>query len=177
MSALGFLNYSPTLGRYSLGAARATLCHSLLDCMPCRLASQPYLQELAHFSRLPLSLGMRDQLDMVYIETARYADTKPPRFDLHALAPIEVTSMSRAFLYGLPMEERPTLFESIRKARGKASWREINTATKRPFQLLDSKGFCLSATAAKTCSASWVRRWSPRMALCWRSIAAGLLGT
>ena len=37
LTALGFLNYSPTLGQYSLGAGLATLCHSLLAGMPLQL--------------------------------------------------------------------------------------------------------------------------------------------
>ena len=96
---------------YSLGAGLATLCHTLLAGMPYRLAAQPYLQELADFSRLPVSLAMRDQLDMVYIETARHAGTKPPRFDLGARIPVDLTAMGRAYLYGLPANERSTLFE------------------------------------------------------------------
>jgi DNA-binding IclR family transcriptional regulator len=144
LTALGFLTYSPSLGQYSLGAGLATLCHTLLAGMPYRLASQPYLQELADFSRLPVSLAMRDQLDMVYIETARHAGTKPPRFDLGARIPVDLTAMGRAYLYGLPANERSTLFESIRKARGDARWRTIKNSLKRAFQMLDRKGYCLS---------------------------------
>ena len=112
--------------------------------MPYRLAAQPYLQELADFSRLPVSLAMRDQLDMVYIETARHAGTKPPRFDLGARIPVDLTAMGRAYLYGLPANERSTLFESIRRARGDARWRTIKNSLKRAFQMLDRKGYCLS---------------------------------
>lgn len=144
LTALGFLTYSPSLGKYSLGAGLATLCHSLLSGMPYRLASLPHLQELADFSRLPVSLAMRDQLDMVYIETARHAGTKPPRFDLGSRLPIDLTALGRAYLYALPAGERTTLLDSIRMACGEARWKSVNAALKRSFQMLDRKGYCLS---------------------------------
>jgi DNA-binding IclR family transcriptional regulator len=144
LTALGFLAYAPSLGEYSLGGGLASLCHSLLSGMPYRLVALPSLQELADYSKLPVSLAMRDQLDMVYIETARHAGTKPPRFDLGSRIPIGSTAMGRAYLYGLPANERRTLFESIRLACGESRWKSISTSLKLSFSMLDRKGFCLS---------------------------------
>jgi DNA-binding IclR family transcriptional regulator len=144
LAALGFLTYAPGLGRYSLGAGLATLCHALLSGMPCRVAALPHLRQLAETTKLPISLGMRDQLDMVYIETARHAGAKPHRFDLGTRMPIDVTSMGRAYLYGLPENERKTLLDAIRKECGEARWRKIRQGLKHAFQMLDKKGFCAS---------------------------------
>jgi len=144
LAALGFLTYAPGLGRYSLGAGLATLCHALLSGMPCRVSALPHMRELAETTKLPVSLGMRDQLDMVYIETARHAGAKPHRFDLGARMPIDVTSMGRAYLYGLPQNERKTLLDAMRKERGESQWRKIRQGLKRSFEMLDKKGYCAS---------------------------------
>ena len=58
--------------------------------------------------------------------------------------PIDVTSMGRAYLYGLPENERKTLLDAIRKECGEARWRKIRQGLKQAFQMLDKKGFCVS---------------------------------
>lgn len=144
LTSLGYLSYVPRLGRYSLGPGVLTLCHALLAGMPNRIAARPILQDLANFSRLPVSLGMRDQLDMLYIETARHAASRPARFDLGARIPIEVTSMGRAYLYGLPENDRKALLDAIRLRAGKSRWQTLRVALDRAFDSVAKRGFCLS---------------------------------
>src|ERR1044072_1997251 len=71
LTALGYLAYVPRLGRYTLGAAIASLCHSLLSVMPYRIAAQPFLRQVAETTRLPVSLGARGNLPMIKIHPAR----------------------------------------------------------------------------------------------------------
>jgi DNA-binding IclR family transcriptional regulator len=145
LTALGYLSYLPRLGHYTLGAAVVGLCHSLLAGMPYRIAARPILQDLADFSRLPVSLGARDQLDMLYIETARHAGARPARFDLGSRLPIEVTAMGRAYLFGLPERERDILLDRIRRRYGRNGWRDVQTGIERALNSLAARGFCLSA--------------------------------
>lgn len=144
LTSLGYLSYMPRLGRYSLGPGVLALSHALLAGMPNRIAARPVLQELADFSRLPVSLGVRDQLDMLYIETARQAASPPARFDLGARIPIEVTAMGRAYLFGLPESDRKALLEAIRLRAGRNRWQTLRVALDRAFDSLAKRGFCLS---------------------------------
>ena len=61
LTALGYLAYVPRLGRYTLGAAIASLCHSLLFGVPHRHGG-PALPagDSGDGTRLPVSLGARD---------------------------------------------------------------------------------------------------------------------
>jgi DNA-binding IclR family transcriptional regulator len=144
LTSLGYLSYVPRLGRYSLGPGVLALCHALLAGMPNRIAARPILQDLADFSRLPVSLGMREQLDMLYIETARHALASPARFDLGARIPVEFTSMGRACLYGLPETDRKALLDVIRLRVGKSRWPALRAALDRSFESITKRGFCLS---------------------------------
>lgn len=144
LTVLGYLAYVPRLARYALGPAVVALCHSLLAGMTSRIVARPVLQELANFARLPVSLGARDQADMVYIETARHAQGHPARFDLGSRLPIETTAMGRAYLYALPADEREALLESLRAKRGAGEWRRIRAGLDRAFDMIAAKGFCLS---------------------------------
>lgn len=144
LTGLGYLAYVPKLGRYTLGAAIASLCHSLLAGMPHRIAAQPFLRQLARATRLPASLGARDQLHMINIETVRHDDAPPARFDLGARLPLATTAMGRAYLYGLPEAERAVLLDRLRHEL-KRDWARVREALERAFAMLDQRGFCVSA--------------------------------
>lgn len=144
LTALGYLSYVPRLGRYQLGGGVVALCHSLLAGMPHRLAARPLLQDIADFARLPASLGMPDQNEMLTIETARHAGLRPPRFDLGARLPIETTSMGRAYLFALPADERTLLLRRLRLKWTKAEWQTIDAGIDKAFTSLAERGFCVS---------------------------------
>jgi DNA-binding IclR family transcriptional regulator len=142
--ALGYLAYVPKLGSYTLGAAIASLCHSLLAGMPNRIAAQPFLREVAQATGLPASLGARDQLRMINIETVRRDNAPPARFDLGAQIPLATTAMGRAYLYALPEAERNLLMERIRHDVGR-QWPSVRAGVHRSFDMLQKRGFCVSA--------------------------------
>lgn len=143
LTALGYLAYVPRLGRYTLGAAIASLCHSLLSGMPYRIAARPYLREVAQATGLPVSLGARDQLHMINIETVRHDNAPPARFDLGARIPLATTAMGRAYLFSLPESERRGVLERIRQEAGR-DWRALRSNIDHAFDMLDRKGFCVS---------------------------------
>ncbi|WP_428667034.1 IclR family transcriptional regulator [Reyranella sp.] len=149
LTALGYLAYVPRLGRYTLGAAIASLCHSLLSGMPYRITARPYLREVAQATRLPVSIGARDQLHMINIDTVRHDNAPPARFDLGARIPLATTAMGRAYLFALPESERASLLDRIRQDAGR-DWRSLRSSIDRAFDMLDRKGFCVSAGEWRT---------------------------
>lgn len=144
LTALGYLAFVPRTGRYELGAGVVALCHSLLAGMPHRIAARPILQQLADHSRVPASLGMRDQMEMLTIETARHPHMRPARFDLGSRLPIATTSMGRAYLYGLPQEEREALLSRLRRLTGETQWAELQPRIEAAFESIAKRGFCVS---------------------------------
>jgi DNA-binding IclR family transcriptional regulator len=144
LTSLGYLSFVPDTGCYELGSGVVALCHSLLAGMPHRMAARPFLQELADYCHLPCSLGMRDQLEMVMIETVRHAGSRPARFDLGSRLPILTTSMGKAYLYALPVTERETLLSRLRAKVSVMQWQEAVSRLDASFEDLDKYGFCTS---------------------------------
>ncbi len=144
LAALGYIAYVPRTGRYQLGAGVVALCHSLLSGMSHRIAARPVLQEIADFSKLPASLGMRDQLEMLTIETMRHPHMRPARFDLGSRLPIETTSMGRAYLYGLPTDERKILLLKLRRQWRRDDWASVLARIEAAFDSIARRGFCVS---------------------------------
>jgi DNA-binding IclR family transcriptional regulator len=144
LTALGYLQFVARTGRYQLGAGVVALCHSLLVGMPHRIVARPVLQDLADSSRLLASLGMRDQVEMLTIETARHPHMRPARFDLGSRLPIETTSMGRAYLFGLLVDERETLLRRMRLQHSRDEWRSIRARIDAAFESIAKRGFCIS---------------------------------
>lgn len=144
LTALGYLAYIPRLGRYTLGPAIASLCHSLMTGMPYRIHARPTLERLAERFRLPVSLGARDQLDMINIETVRHSDAPYARFDLGARIPIDCTAMGRAYLYGLPEGERGQVISAILKDASAKKKAQVQKGLDAAFNSLAKQGYCTS---------------------------------
>ena len=132
--ALGYLSIVPRTGHYQLGAGIVALCHSLLAGMPHRIAARPVLQEIADFSRLPASVGMRDQLVMLTIETAHHPQMRPARFDLGSRLPIETSAMGRAYLFALAEDEREAMLRRIRLQWPRSEWRGVRARIDTAFE-------------------------------------------
>ena len=135
LAALGYLSIVPRTGHYQLGAGIVALCHSLLAGMPHRIAARPVLQEIADFSRLPASVGMRDQLVMLTIETAHHPQMRPARFDLGSRLPIETSSMGRAYLFALSEDEREAMLHRIRLQWPRGEWRGVRARIDTAFEV------------------------------------------
>lgn len=141
--ALGYLSFQPGSGRYQLGAGVVSLCHSLLAGFPHRIAARPVLQEIADIYRIPASLGMRDQLVMLTIETARHPHMRPARFDLGSRLPIEISAMGRAFLYALPADEREALLRRLSFLWEAPRWDAVRAKIEASFDSIAKRGFCI----------------------------------
>jgi DNA-binding IclR family transcriptional regulator len=144
LAALGYLSIVPRTGHFQLGAGIVALYHSLLAGMPQRVATRLVLQEIADFTRLPVSVGARDQLNMLMIETAHHPQMQPARFDLGSRLPIETSAMGRACLFAMAEDEREALLQRIRLQWPSSEWSGVRARIDDAFESIAKCGFCLS---------------------------------
>src|SRR5690606_6688007 len=100
-------------GKYELGSAVLSLAHPLLANLSVRQIARLPMKELADYSRGWVSLGMRERLNMVYIETARSQGTRSVKPDIGQTFPMVVSAMGRAYLAALPTREREALINQL----------------------------------------------------------------
>lgn len=143
---LGYLDHSEALGKYSLGTGVLSLGYSMLSNLDIRQLAKPFMQELAEYSRASVSLGVRDRLSMVYIETLRSSSPIAVQRSIGARLPIATTSMGRAYLAALPESERNFLMDQIR-LRDEENWPRIKAGIEQGFIEYAERGFCLSIGA------------------------------
>lgn len=143
LTRLGYLSFSPVLGKYQLGPASLALGHMASFAMRIRGIAEPHLQQFADHVGLSAGLGMRNGLDMVLIVSCHSADAITLRHDVGARIPMAVTSMGRAFLATLPAEERDYLMNRLAR-RYRARWPRLETRISKAIEELGENGFCSS---------------------------------
>lgn len=144
LTKLGYLDFSADLGKYQLGAGVLALGYSLLSGMDIRKLARPGMQELAEYSQCNVALGIRDRLNMVYVESCRGSAAVALRRDVGSRIPLANTSMGRALMCGLPQGERDFLMDHIR-LRNEEQWPAIKAGLEQSFKDYQDYGFCLSA--------------------------------
>ena len=144
LTELGYLGYSKSMEKYSLGTAVLSLGHTFLGNMELRQIARPMMQELADHAHASVAFGARDRLEMVYVENCRSSVTSfTLHLDVGSHIPITTTAMGRAYLCGLPDLEREHLLEQARKSSA-GDWPAVKAGIEEAMREYQDKGFCLS---------------------------------
>jgi DNA-binding IclR family transcriptional regulator len=143
LTKLGYLTYSPRLGKYQLGTPTLALGYAVLSNMGIRQLARPLMQELADHAGASVALGSRDRLSLIYVEYCRSNAAVTLRLDLGSRVPIATTSMGRALLAALPENERRHLMEFIAE-REPERWPRIRAGIERGLADYARRGFTLS---------------------------------
>ena len=144
LTTLGYLNYSESQGKYQLGAGVLALGYRMLSTMDLRKLARPLMEELAEYAQASVSLGARDRLSMVYVESCRSSANVTLRLDVGARIPMATTAMGKALLCVLPEAERNYLLDRVRQ-RDEANWPQVKAGVEQGFKDYQERGFCMSA--------------------------------
>ena len=112
---LGYLRTEPRSNRYQLGSAVLSLSYPLLASMVVRQVARPAMHKFADAIQGSVSLGMRDRLRIVYLETARARTVYSTRMAEVGLShPLVASAIGRAYLCACTPEERERLLNETR---------------------------------------------------------------
>ncbi|MCP3720089.1 MULTISPECIES: IclR family transcriptional regulator [unclassified Paraburkholderia] len=114
LTLLGYLNRSEKYQRYRLGAGVLTLGYPMLAAMQIRQIARPYMEKLARETRCSVNLGMRDRLNVVYVDTCRPGRDNNAQPDIGSTRPLLATSIGRALLIGEGAKEREAVLNRLR---------------------------------------------------------------
>lgn len=146
LSTLGYLEYLADLGRYRIGIAVVGLGHSFLAGMSVHEIARPMMRRMAALAGkgAMVSLGGRDELSMIYIAAVRSSGVVSLQLDVGSRISLARSSMGRAYLAGLPAEDRSPLLARIREHVGERDWPKIEDGILRSIEEVRSRGFCLN---------------------------------
>ena len=142
LAELGFLTYLEPIGKYELAPAVLSLGYAVLSRREIHAMARPLMQELARDCDVDVSLGVRDGMDIVVVESARgrYSGGLTNSV-VGRRIPIALTTMGWAYVQALSAAEQSEIFEAIRAAYPEKAER-IEARMIEAFQEIHEKGFC-----------------------------------
>lgn len=143
LRSLGYLTLDESTGVYQLGSSVLSLGYSFLANLDIRARARPLMQEMANDVDAAISLGTRDRLTMLYLETCRGNGALTLRLDAGSRIPMAETAMGRAFLAALPEDEREYLLEHIERKHPDA-YRKHKASIEQAVEDIATMGFTFS---------------------------------
>jgi DNA-binding IclR family transcriptional regulator len=142
LTKLGYLRHNMRLGKYQLGSAVLSIGYPLLASMSIRQIARPFMKELADYVNGSVNMGVRDRLNMVYVEACRSGNlTTLP--DIGTSVPIAQSVMGRAFLYACTPPEREAVMNHM-KVKEPEMLRKYQPAISKSLEDVRGKGYCVS---------------------------------
>lgn len=143
LTKLGYLRHNMRLGKYQLGSAVLSIGYPLLASMSVRQVARPLMKELADYCHGSVSMGIRDRLNMVYVESSRNGNALTMLPDIGTAVPIAQAAIGRAFLAACTPAEREAVLNQI-KVKEPELHRKFRTAIDKSLEDIRAKGFCAS---------------------------------
>jgi DNA-binding IclR family transcriptional regulator len=129
LTKLGYLRHNMRLGKYQLGSAVLSIGYPLLASMNVRQVARPLMKELADYCNGSVSMGVRDRLNMVYVESCRSGNGITTLPDIGTAVPISQSVIGRAFLAACTPPEREAV---------------LNQMKVKSLEDIRARGFCAS---------------------------------
>ncbi|UDM49612.1 IclR family transcriptional regulator [Cupriavidus sp. MP-37] len=140
---LGYLRANRMNGKYQLGSAVLSIGYPLLASLNIRQVARPFMQALADAVSGSVALGMRDRLNVMYIESSRGAAPLPNPADVGLSFPIASTAMGRALLAAYTPGDRAALINELR-VKLPEQWARYQPAIEANLRAFQAHGFCSS---------------------------------
>lgn len=120
LTALGYLRLDESVGKYALDAGVLSLGFALLSGADTLELARPHMRAFAREVGAAVSLGCRDGLDMIYLETIRSETALTLGLASGSRLSMLTSSMGRAYLAVQPPDARAALIAELGKAAGEA---------------------------------------------------------
>jgi DNA-binding IclR family transcriptional regulator len=138
---LGYLSSNAQYGKFQLAPAVVSLGYPLLAALKVRQLVRPAIREFAAITGGSVSLGVRDRLNMIYIETSRGTSVFSSNLsDIGMSHPIIASAIGRAYLAASSTTDRKKLSNQIRlktpqlwERHGRAALKSIEAFAKQGF--------------------------------------------
>jgi len=143
LTKLGYLRHNMRLGKYQLGSAVLSIGYPLLASISIRQIARPFMKELADYCNGSVSMGVRDRLNMVYVESCRSGNGLTTLPDIGTAVPIGASVIGRAFLAACTPPEREATLNHM-KVKEPEALRKYQASIAKSLEDIRGRGYCAS---------------------------------
>ena len=117
--------------------------YPLLASMSVRQVARQHMKELADQTHGSVSMGIRDRLNIVYVESSRSGNGITTLPDIGTSVPIAQSVIGRAFLAACTPPEREAVLNQM-KVKEPEAYRKYLTSVNKALEDIRARGFCAS---------------------------------
>ncbi len=144
LSQLGYLKADHISSKYRLGPAVLAIGYPLLATLTMRQVARPAMKALADYAGGSVSMGVRDRLNIVYVETSRSNSMFSRQLsDIGLSQPIAATAIGRAYLAACAPDDRNAILNEIR-VNTPEIWKQHEEKLRQSQGDYERLGFCMS---------------------------------
>ena len=143
LTKLGYLRHNMRLGKYQLGSAVLSIGYPLLASMSVRQVARPMMKDLAEYCSGAVSMGIRDRMNMVYVESSRSGNAIATLPDIGTAVPIAQSVIGRAFIASCTPPEREAVHNQM-KVKEPEMHRRFRPQIDKAMEDIRTRGFCVS---------------------------------
>jgi DNA-binding IclR family transcriptional regulator len=144
LSHLGYLKADHVSSKYRLGPAVLGIGYPLLQSMAMRQIARPAMKALADYAGGAVSMGVRDRLNIVYVETSRSNSVMAQQLsDIGRSLPMAATAIGRAYLAACTPQDRAAIINEIRVYTPDV-WERHKDKVQQSLSDYERHGFCMS---------------------------------
>lgn len=142
LTAMGYLAATEHYGKYQLGSAVLSLGNPLLAQFTMRRQARPLMMELAEAVGGTVSIGIRDRLTIVYIESVRVHSKRIYPIEVGTNHSLAGTAVGRAYLMSCRPPQREALINQL-QVKAPEDWQRYGTRVLENIQQYPRLGCCL----------------------------------
>ncbi|MFT4067826.1 IclR family transcriptional regulator [Paraburkholderia sp.] len=139
----GFIRRVAGGRQFELASGAFGIGQAFLATNPVAHRAHPVMQRMADRLDVSIALAVPDHLDMLYIAHCASARIATLRMGVGKLLPMGVTAIGRAWLWGLPGDERHRYVQLLADAAGPRAG-QMKTGIAAAFEDLRQSGVCMS---------------------------------
>ncbi|GAB3627383.1 HTH-type transcriptional regulator TsaQ1/TsaQ2 [Pandoraea terrae] len=143
LTELGYLRYDAELGKYALDAGVLALGYAFLSGADMLTIARPHMRALAREMGCSISLGCREGLDMMYLETMRSDAALTLGLTSGSRLSMLTSSMGRVYLAVLTPPEREATLAALR-AQHAGDWPALAAGVEKGIETYRREGCCYS---------------------------------
>jgi len=141
LAELGYLRHLRAEGKYEPAEAILALGYSVLSNLVVRQVARDPMMELALEHDVSVGLASRDRLSMIFVEICRGRMLSTLHLEVGSRVPMPTTAAGRAFLAGVPQDERAFYFGRFAERRPK-DWPALRPRVEDAIAQVAGRGFC-----------------------------------
>jgi len=139
---VGYLRHGTDARHFELAAGPLAVGHAFASSSELLAIANPVLQALADRLEVSATLAVPDGSDMLYIAYCASAKISTLRFGVGSVLPMGMTAIGRAYLWGLPEEERKPLLALLKRTAAPGQWPVMEAGIRDSFEQLHESGTC-----------------------------------